>query len=71
MERLRAEVTFEFEAESLESAGARLKELADAAAGAGFDLVSGRVCGREGGSAGGDSTSSAAGDWKPYSPAVE
>ena len=71
MERLRAEVTFAFEAESLESAGARLKELADAAADAGFDLLNGRVSGHEDGSAGGESTPSAAGDWKPYGPPVE
>jgi hypothetical protein len=43
MGRFRAEVVFDFEAETLEGAGAELRRLADAAAEVGFHLRTGRV----------------------------
>jgi hypothetical protein len=43
MARLIAEVTFLFESESVETAGAELRRLGDAAEEAGFELVRGKV----------------------------
>lgn len=63
MQGLRAEVTFDFDAESLEAAGSRLRQLADAARDVGFDLVRGEVSERVDGRTDGD--------WTPYGPPVE
>jgi hypothetical protein len=41
--KLKAEVTFEFRSESVRTAGADIRRLADAAAEAGFDIAGARI----------------------------
>ena len=63
MEQFTAQVTFTFEAETIESAGTQLRRLAEAAANAGFDMTDAVVV--PGAKPINDS------DWTPYGPAEQ
>ena len=60
MVRLRADVTFDLEAETLAAGGSRLRELAEAARQVGFELVTGKIGEAPAGDASDDD------GWTPY-----